>query len=138
MAWLDAGELKDIDLAEQFRAVIHRLEESYEYEFVGLKTGEDGHLYAKRRDIVCPGCANWVVMIPFGMVPDYLTSIEHSIRWVEESARLRDLKPLLVECHKRINERLNIEPEPDEETKEIERHLARKEAAALEQLRTVN
>jgi hypothetical protein len=130
-AWLDRGELADIPIEEQFRAIIHRLAHDYGYEFDGLKLGDDLDIYAKRKDILTPGVVNWVVMMVVGMVPDYLTHADAAIRFCEQNPRLSFLCPTLREYRQRVALRLEREPEPSEEEKVMLRESAKLDRRAV-------
>lgn len=133
-AWLDQGELKNMPLAEQFRAVIHRLQEQHHYRFEGVVHREDGEVYARTRKPICPNNILSIMMLHGGSPPEYELHLINAIEYCHIRDSLSPLVSLLDETLARIRIALDKTARPSEEEKVMLRERMRFEERASKAL----
>jgi hypothetical protein len=134
-AWIDQGELKMLPLAEQFRAVIHRIETEFSYRFEGVRTGEDRELYARVRKPVEPNNILSIMMLQGGSPPEYELHLMNAADFCRIRGELSTLVPLLDETIARVRIALEKSPRPSKKEKKELRERMKFEQRAAEALR---
>lgn len=100
-AWGLNGELHPgLSMTEQFRAVIHRLQHVYGYQWEAIRVNDDQQMYLLQSEPVSPDNFNWIAMmqseIP-AMRPSYYENTTAALDYCREHQELRDLCSFLEE-----------------------------------------